>query len=159
MLSLYKQGIVSRGDLFLQTKFTSISGQDPNNIPYNKDAPLEEQVLESYGASLRNLRTEYLDSLVMHSPMRSLPDTITVWKTFEGIYKKGGVKALGLSNTYDIRTLRSVYDAAEIKPTILQNRFYAKSGHDLEIRKFCNEKGIHYESFWTLTGNPTILAS
>ena len=31
---------LSRSDLFIQTKFTSIDGQDPNNIPYDKHAPL-----------------------------------------------------------------------------------------------------------------------
>jgi diketogulonate reductase-like aldo/keto reductase len=159
LLSLYEQGVVARGDLFLQTKFTAVTGQDPENIPYDKDAPLASQVQESFSVSLRNLHTDYLDSLVLHSPMRTLPDTLTVWKTFEDIYKKGGVRALGLSNTYDLRTLQAVYDAAEIKPTVLQNRFYAKSGYDVQIRQFCLEHGIHYESFWTLTGNPKILTS
>jgi diketogulonate reductase-like aldo/keto reductase len=50
-----------------------------------------------------------------------------------------------------------VYDAATVKPTILQNRFYGKTSHDKEIRAYCKENGIHYESFWTLTGNPKLV--
>jgi len=62
---------LSRSDLFIQTKFTSFDGQDPNRVPYDKDAPLEDQVLQSVEVSLKNLRTTYIDSLVLHSPMNT----------------------------------------------------------------------------------------
>ena len=29
-----------------------------------------------------------------------------------------------------------------------------QSGHDVEIREFCRQHDIEYQSFWTLTGNP-----
>ena len=35
---------IKREDLFIQTKFTSLNGQDPKNIPYDKDADLSTQV-------------------------------------------------------------------------------------------------------------------
>ena len=38
-------------------------------------------------------------------------------------------------------------------------RFYAKTGYDKELRKFCLENGIKYQSFWTLGANPEILKS
>ena len=60
-----KKGL-KREDLFLQTKFTSINGQDPNNIPYDPSKPLPEQILESFRISKTNLKTDYLDSLVLH---------------------------------------------------------------------------------------------
>lgn len=78
--SLYSDGFVTRSDLFLQTKFTSLNGQDPNNIPYHKEYPLREQVLESFQVSCSNLQTDYLDSLVLHSPMQSFSDTMIVWR-------------------------------------------------------------------------------
>lgn len=156
--ALYKEGIVTRNDVFLQTKFTAIRGQDPNNIPYDPALPLREQILQSFQVSLTNLKTHYLDSLVMHSPMERLSDTLLAWKTFEEIHRSGGALRLGLSNTYDIDVLRRVYDSAEVKPTVLQNRFYRQSGYDVEVRAFCREHGITYQSFWTLTGNPDILA-
>jgi diketogulonate reductase-like aldo/keto reductase len=46
-----------------------------------------------------------------------------------------------------------------VKPTFLQNRFYKDTSYDDEIRKFCNEKEIIYQSFWSLTANPHILKS
>jgi len=156
--SLYSLKIITREEIFLQTKFTSLDGQDPNNIPYDSNAELSDQVRQSFQTSLKNLRTTYLDSLVMHSPMRNIKDTIKVWKVFEEFYKAGSVKRLGLSNTYDLNTLRAVYEAAEIKPTVLQNRFYAQSGYDVPIREFCRNNGIQYQSFWTLTANPSIIS-
>ncbi|HVF15272.1 MAG TPA: hypothetical protein VNA21_00105, partial [Steroidobacteraceae bacterium] len=44
-----------RDALYLQTKFTSLSGQDPRRIPYEAHAPLAEQIEQSLQASLRNL--------------------------------------------------------------------------------------------------------
>lgn len=58
-----------------------------------------------------------------------------------------------------MRKLSYIYNNAKIKPSIVQNRFYAQSGYDKEIRAFCNENSIKYESFWSLTANPHILTS
>ena len=63
---LIQEGFISRDKMFLQTKFTSLNGQDPSNIPYDKNAPLNEQVQQSFLKSLENLKTDYLDSLVLH---------------------------------------------------------------------------------------------
>jgi len=157
--ALFADGVVSREDIFLQTKFTSLTGQDPNKIPYNKDASLSEQVHESFLISLQNLRTTYVNSLVLHGPMPRFADTMQIWRAMEELHSTGGVLQLGISNTYDIRTLRKLYEEATVKPTILQNRFYADTGYDVEIREFCKEHDIAYQSFWTLTGNPHILKS
>lgn len=67
------------------------------------------------------------------------------------------MRYIGLSNTYDIDTLREIYDQAEVKPSFLQNRFYEKTEYDQEVRAFCDLKGIRYQSFWTLTANPKIV--
>ena len=41
---------------------------------------------------------------------------------------------------------------------VVQNRFYAQTGYDREIRGFCRQHQILYQSFWTLTANPNVLA-
>jgi diketogulonate reductase-like aldo/keto reductase len=41
---------------------------------------------------------------------------------------------------------------------VVQNRFYADSNYDLDIRGFCKQRGIVYQSFWTLTANADVLA-
>src|SRR5271169_5710586 len=62
------QSHVNREDIFLQTKFTLPGGQDRSSIPYDINAPLEEQVRQSFAKSLQNLRTDYLDAVLLHSP-------------------------------------------------------------------------------------------
>src|SRR5262245_50116359 len=68
---LSKDHNIPRSSLFLQTKFTPVSGQDPTRIPYDSSAPLDEQVRQSVASSLHNLRTDYIDSLLLHSPLPS----------------------------------------------------------------------------------------
>mmetsp|Transcript_3240 Transcript_3240/g.3774 ORF Transcript_3240/g.3774 Transcript_3240/m.3774 type:complete len:284 (+) Transcript_3240:142-993(+) len=151
IVTAMKELNLSRDDIFIQTKFTSLDGQDPNRIPYDEDAELEEQIEQSVETSLMNLKTTYLDSLVMHSPEREFRDTMRVWRVFESVVDSGKVRNIGISNCYDFHKFRRLYDAARIKPSFLQNRFYAQSGFDIELREFCEEHGILYQSFWTLS--------
>jgi predicted oxidoreductase len=39
-------------------------------MPYDPTLPLADQIAESVAASLRNLRTDYLDCLILHSGRR-----------------------------------------------------------------------------------------
>jgi len=150
---------LQRADLFLQTKFTSVSGQDPQRIPYDPRAPLTQQVAQSFEASLRNLRTDYLDSLVLHSPLPSAKQNLEVWQAMESLVAAGGVRQLGISNCYQLRQLETLCESARIKPAVVQNRFYADTQYDRDIRSFCRKQRIAYQSFWTLTANPEVLAS
>ena len=115
---------ILRSNLFIQTKFTSLDGQDPNNIPYDKFAKLTDQVHQSLEKSLSNLNTDYIDSLVMHSPMRTYEDTMKVWHIFEEFVSSGKVKQIGISNIYSLKLLEKIYSSAKIKPSVIQNRFY-----------------------------------
>lgn len=150
---------IRRESLFVQTKFTPLSGQDPSTVPYDPAAPLEAQVAQSFEASKRNLRTSYVDSLVLHSPLSSYDDLLTVWKAMEAIYACGDAHLLGISNCYDEKLLMRLCKDVEVKPAVVQNRFYEQSGYDAPLRQWCNERGIIYQSFWSLTANPHILGS
>eukprot|EP01125_Pyxidicula_operculata_P004267 TRINITY_DN1631_c1_g1_i2.p1 TRINITY_DN1631_c1_g1~~TRINITY_DN1631_c1_g1_i2.p1 ORF type:complete len:236 (+),score=46.97 TRINITY_DN1631_c1_g1_i2:267-974(+) len=110
---------LKREDLFLQTKFTPVKGQDINNIPYNPDSPLKEQVRDSFKVSLSNLNTEYIDSLVLHSPLPTLDETLEVWKVFEEFVTQGKVKQLGISNIYDIDLLEQIWEESTVKPSVV----------------------------------------
>lgn len=146
-----------RADLYLQSKFTPVSGQDPGSVPYDANAPLPEQVAQSFAASLRNLQTAYLDCLVLHSPLASPAQTLTVWRAMESLVPGGGVRQLGISNCYDLEQLRALHASARIKPSVVQNRLYAETRYDREIRAFCRDHRIIYQSFWTLSANPHVL--
>jgi diketogulonate reductase-like aldo/keto reductase len=149
---------LTRSDLYLQTKFTSISGQDPRRIPYDPKASLPEQVAQSFAASLRNLQTDYLDCLILHSPLPTTERTLTVWHALETLVNAGGVRQLGISNCYSPADLEHLWKHSRIKPAVVQNRFHAETAYDPEIRAFCGQQQIVYQSFWTLTANPQILA-
>jgi diketogulonate reductase-like aldo/keto reductase len=144
---------LTRQDFYLQSKFTSISGQDPKRIPYDRTKSIEEQVKESLKVSLKNLRTDYLDALVLHGPEPTMASTMKAWRTMESFVEEGQVRLIGISNMYDFEDFQELYANAKVKPSILQNRFYAESNFDTEIRAFCKEKGILYQSFWTLTAS------
>jgi diketogulonate reductase-like aldo/keto reductase len=147
-----------REQLFLQTKFTPPSGHDPKRIPYDPEAGPAEQVAQSFDASLRNLQTSYVDSLVLHSPYARDEQTFEVWQAMERLVDGGHVRQLGISNCYSLKTLQSLHDASRIKPAVVQNRFYAETDYDVDIRAYCRERRIVYQSFWTLTANPQLLA-
>ena len=150
---------IPREEFFLQTKFTSVSGQDPKRIPYDPRASLADQVVQSFDVSLANLKTHYVDSLVLHSPYPRDEQTFEAWRALEELVDRGGVRQLGISNCYSLDILSALHDASRIKPAVVQNRFYAETGYDRELRAFCREQGIVYQGFWTLTANPKLLAA
>lgn len=149
---------LQRADIYVQTKFTPLNGHDPKRIPYDPQASPARQVEQSFAVSLANLQTDRLDCLVLHSPLADERGTLEVWRAMEGLFASGGVRQLGISNCYSPARLKSLYEKSAVKPAVVQNRFYADTGYDREIRAFCREKGILYQSFWTLTANPDILA-
>ena len=150
---------MQRSDVWLQTKFTSYHGQDPNNCPYDPNDPIENQVRTSLETSLKNLHTDYLDSWVIHSPYPTMEETMVAWRTMEEAVDAGVVKQLGMSNCYSSEFFKEFYEQARHKPAVLQNRFYADSNFDTELREFCKEHGINYQSFWTLGANRRALSN
>lgn len=55
--------------------------------------------------------------------------------------------------------MERLFSLTRHKPRVLQNRFYADSNFDVDLREFCKENDILYQSFWTLTANRRALAS
>ncbi|KDN40965.1 Aldo/keto reductase [Tilletiaria anomala UBC 951] len=201
---------LKREDIWIQTKFTSVDGQDSTGfIPYDPQAPVAEQVWASFRHSLYSLNLSpsvtidakgkkretasgskeglnasstdvepqpYIDSYLLHSPLRSLEETAAAWAVLEELVLSGQVRQIGISNVYDPRiwaALRGMM--TRVKPTVLQNRWHASTGHDLSVLPtlspvlspndfpldedgFAGE-GIRYQPFWTLTGNPFLLES
>ena len=158
MFQLFSSGVHKREDIWVQTKFTSLDGQDPNRIPYDKLKPAPEQVKESIEISRQNLKVEVIDSLVLHSPMRGgFEETLEVWKSMETGVDEGKIQILGISNCYDFEFFTRLYNSTRHKPKVLQNRFYSDTNWDSDLRAFCVQNKIAYQSFWTLTANPELL--
>lgn len=61
---------VPRTSLWIQTKYTPIGGQDVSKpLPYDPKSSIAEQVQSSVQTSLRQLGVDYLDGLLLHSPL------------------------------------------------------------------------------------------
>ena len=158
-LQRLKELRVERESLFVQTKFTPLGGQDPRRVPYDKNAPIESQVVQSFETSKKNLKTHYVDSLILHSPVAPHAHLMKAWIAMEAIQKAGGARQLGISNCYDTEIMKLLYADANVKPAVVQNRFYQETGYDADLRNWCSNHGVIYQSFWTLTANPHILGS
>ncbi|KAH9120148.1 hypothetical protein AeMF1_007540 [Aphanomyces euteiches] len=158
LAKLYADGVVTRDQIFLQTKFTSLNGQDRNQpLPYDPSASLHDQVHQSFATSMINLQTDYVDSLVLHGPLNTHERTMQVWRAMEELHRDGKARRIGVSNMYDPEAFIRLYHEAAIPPSVLQNRFYGELSYDTELRRFCRAHGVQYQSFWTLTGNPQLV--
>jgi diketogulonate reductase-like aldo/keto reductase len=145
---------LARNDLFLQTKFTYARGQD-HRLPYDAKAPIAEQVKQSFESSLTHLKVDYLDSLLLHGPWNDhgwSSEDREAWRAMEELYKAGEVRLLGVSNVTH-EQLGKVCDEALVPPSFVQNRCYARTGWDREVRELCRKQGITYQPFSLLTAN------
>ena len=148
----------TRDQLFLQTKFTPLNGQD-QRVPYDPHADVKTQVRQSFESSLEHLKTDHIDSYLLHGPY-SYPDLgdedWAVWSALEELQRSGRVGMIGISNVNYLQ-LVALLERATIKPMVVQNRCYANRGWDREVREICRENGILYEGFSLLTANVPLL--
>jgi diketogulonate reductase-like aldo/keto reductase len=70
LAAAYRARLVTRADIFLQTKFTYLGGQD-HRLPYDPAASLATQVAQSMASSLEHLKTDYVDGYILHAPASS----------------------------------------------------------------------------------------
>jgi len=151
-------GRLERKDVFLQTKFTYVDGQD-HRLPYDSSAPLATQVEQSFASSLQHLGVDYLDSYILHGPSVRHGLTAGDWETWEAmerLHGAGKTRLLGVSNV-NVAQLEELYAEAATKPAIVQNRCFASMGWDRAVRQFCSEREILYQGFSLLTANREVL--
>ena len=149
---------IPRDSLFVQTKFTPLNGHD-HRVPYDPGVDLATQVRQSFESSLRNLRTDYVDSFLLHGPYShpGLGDADwEVWGAIEKIHRSGRAGLIGISNV-TAGQLATLVEQAEIKPMAVQNRCFADRGWDRGVREICQSNGIMYQGFSLLTANPYLL--
>jgi diketogulonate reductase-like aldo/keto reductase len=88
-----KSGI-AREELWLQSKFTSIDGQD-HQLPYDPKADIATQVRQSFASTLEHFHTDYLDSYLLHGPYNHPllgEEDFTVWEVLEELQESGAAK-------------------------------------------------------------------
>lgn len=158
LAAAYRAGVVTRADLFLQTKFTDQHGQD-HRLPYDPGADLAAQVAQSMAGSLEHLGADHVDSYVLHGPAsRSgwTDEDAEVWAAMAKERDAGRTRLLGVSNV-SLRHLEQMTAAGAEAPAFVQNRCFARLGWDREVRAFCRDRGIVYQGFSLLTANPEVL--
>src|SRR5213593_766199 len=152
LAAAYRAGVVTRADLFLQTKFTYEGGQD-HRLPYDPAANLSTQVGQSIASSLEHLDTDHVDSYVLHGPASGYgwtEDDSEVWAAMIRERDAGRTRLLGVSNV-SLLHLEQMEAAALELPSFVQNRCFARFGWDNHVRVFCREHRIVYQGFSLLT--------
>lgn len=158
LVAAYEAGMVTRADLFLQTKFTYRQGQD-HRLPYDPEASLTTQVAQSMASSLEHLQTDYVDSLLLHGPAWRHAwgtEDSEVWKAMQKERDAGRARWLGVSNV-GLHHLEQMVRVHGESPAFVQNRCFAVTGWDRDVRVFCRERGIIYQGFSLLTANMEVL--
>lgn len=158
LATAYREGSITRADLFLQTKFTYRPGQD-HRLPYDPSASLAVQVAQSMASSLEHLGTDYVDSYILHGPSSrsgwNEPDA-EVWGAMIQERNAGRTRLLGVSNV-SLQNLEQMAASGSELPAFVQNRCFARFAWDPEVRNFCKERNIIYQGFSLLTANLDVL--
>lgn len=153
----FKRGF-KRENYYIQTKFTSLGGQD-SRVPYDPMAKILVQVEQSIESSLTHLQTDYVDSYLLHGPYHYPhlgEEDWEVWSAIEKVYKSGKAKSIGVSNVNHLQ-LAELLEKAAIKPTVVQNQCFAQTGWDFHVRQLCEKHQITYQGFSLLTANPFVM--
>lgn len=129
-LALKKSGL-SRSEVWITTKLWPSNFLRPEKAFYR---------------SLEKLGLDYLDLYLIHWPF---PGSTRVWKILEKIYKKGDVKAIGVSN-YSLKDLKKLLPATSVTPAVNQVEF-SPFLYRRELLEYCREKGMVLEAYSPLT--------
>ena len=72
-----------------------------------------------------------------------MPLTIEAWRTLMAAQDAGTVRAIGISNVYDVGVLKELDKERRVQ--IVQNRWYEGNAWDKEVWAYCKENGIIYQ--------------
>lgn len=143
---LYKEGEVKREDLFLQTKISDNASfwNDPlngvffwSNSPFMHRHTVEEVIREKLRDSKRKLRTDYLDSVLIHFPY---PDYyVEMWEILCKIKDEEHIRYIGVSN-FNERHFNALSMNCEV-PSINQT-YFSPIGSRQALCDYCNNRGI-----------------
>lgn len=122
--AVVKSGI-PRQDIFITTKVWISNAGD-------------EKAARSIDESLRKLKTDYIDLLLIHQPFG---DYYGTYRAMEKAYRAGKVRAIGLSNFYDARFV-DLAENMEVKPAVVQLETHVFTQQQ-KMRELCKPYGTH----------------
>lgn len=106
------------------------------------DVRSSEAVRKSVDTMLNNLKTDYLDLLLIHWPT---PANIEVWKEMENLHKQGVLKSIGVSNFLP-HHIDQILAQCEIVPAVNQVELHPLF-QQKELRSYCKQHGILVEAW------------
>jgi len=125
-----KQSNIKREDVFITSKV------------WNSDQGYKNTI-KAFNNSLKKLALEYLDLYLIHWPVIGLYKE--TWKALEYLYKKGKIKAIGVSN-FLINHLEELLKTAEIVPMVNQVEFHPYLIQQ-NLLDFCAKNNIQFEAW------------
>lgn len=138
-----------RGDVFITSK---IGDRLDHGMPmgyyfYNSsscpDKNTRRVVFEQVEDSLRKLRTDYIDLLLIHWPYNDYLEEI--WLAMEDCYRQGKVRAIGVSN-HKVRHLQRIEKMCSVAPMVDQ-MFVSPINTQSDVMEYCHSNGIVLESY------------
>lgn len=120
---------VPREELFLTTKVWITNGG-------------YEKAKASIDQSLENLKTDYIDLLLIHQPFN---DYYGTYRAMEEAYKEGKVRAIGVSNFYPDRLI-DLCNFVEVVPAVNQVETHVFQ-QQKQARTFMDKYGVQHESW------------
>lgn len=132
--AIYDSGI-PRNEFFITTKLYHVT----NNY---------DLAIAQINKSLEDLKTDYIDLLLIHEPF--IGDDI-VYKAIIDEYKKGKVKAIGVSN-FNIEYLNEFINKVDIIPMVNQVECHPYF-QELKLQEYMKQYGIIMESYSPFTSS------
>lgn len=125
-----RRSSVDRKDVFVVSKVWNTDQGYSNTI-------------KAFEKSLGELNMDYLDLYLVHWPVKG--KYIETWKALEYLYKKGKIRAIGVSNFLK-HHIEELLKYAEIVPAVNQMEFHPYLVQQ-DLLDFCSEKDIRYEAW------------
>ena len=145
----YRINRLKRSDVFITSKIgENLNHGIPDGILFYATYPNEKRdiadiVSKQLNEILKNLRTDYLDLLLIHWPF---PDYfVEIWKAMEDEYRTGRVRAIGVSNFRE-RHIQKIVNSRSIVPMV--NQFEL---HPMNTKKalvdYCQKLKIQVQAY------------
>ncbi|PIO67736.1 oxidoreductase, aldo/keto reductase family protein [Teladorsagia circumcincta] len=150
---LPKHGL-SRSDIFLTTKFFP-DRDDPA-------AAARHLVKESLG----NLRTDYIDMVLIHYPKASSSDEQDeknplhrklTYLELEKMKDEGKIRSVGVSN-YESRHIEEIKSYGKMMPCANQVEYHPHFTRD-ELKEYCKKEGVFFQAFSSLARHEPALVN